>query len=563
MCEKFLTVCAFMLTSSAFSSVVAEEPDLPPAGTTTVVVLPDTQRLTQRYHDSFRAQTRWVADQHEKRNINYVVHLGDITQDDLPREWEVGRACMDMLDGKVPYLVVPGNHDYHNKDTGEALTRESRMRVIGTRINEYYGPERFKDWPTFGGVFEEGRIDNNYHLTNINGQDWIILGLEYGPRDEVLEWANEVLAKYKNHRAMIITHAYLFRGNVRYDQYKGSMRASPAGWGNDGEEQWNKLVRKHPNVMVVISGHVRTGGPEGSYLASEGDYGNTVHQMMTNYQKWKGAAYLRLLEFLPDGKTVRVRTYSPILNQKRESSFEHFEFTLQGPTRDEPRPVAGVAAEPLKTKPIHRFSFGGPTGTAEGAITDSIGGTSGQLHGDANLDGKGKVVLDVDDHVELDPKIMAGREDASFELWFTPTGDAYNWHSAVSFHNGNQGRGGHYFNYRFRTLAVHRAAVSLGNNDDIQRVTPTRRGKPMHVVVTYDADGGGEGKALLSYYRDGENFGHLATGIKLKDIQITKAGIGPCAGVYDELRIYDYPLSAGEVAGNYNAGPDAIVVKSD
>ena len=124
-----------------------------------------------------------------------------------------------------------------------------------------------------------------------------------------------------------------------YDHTKGSQRASPhdvAGDGNDGEELWQKLIRKHRNVMIVISGHVRTGGPTGSYLASEGDYGNIVHQMMTCYQKLPrgGLGYMRTLEFLPDGKTVQVRTFSPSKKTTRTSELEDFTFKLQGPTRD-------------------------------------------------------------------------------------------------------------------------------------------------------------------------------------------------------------------------------------
>ena len=50
------------------------------------------------------------------------------------------------------------------------------------------------------------------------------------------------------------------------------------------------------------------------YLASVNDTGTTTHQILSNYQMRQlgGEGYLRLLEFLPDGRTVRVRTYSPV-----------------------------------------------------------------------------------------------------------------------------------------------------------------------------------------------------------------------------------------------------------
>lgn len=91
--------------------------------------------------------------------------------------------------------------------------------------------------------------------------------------------------------------------------------------------------------MMVLSGHVSTGGL--GYLASEGTHGNTVHQMMVDYEKMRGGgqAYLRLLEFLPDGKTVQVRTYSPALHQSRQSALEEFTFTLQGAPASRPHPT--------------------------------------------------------------------------------------------------------------------------------------------------------------------------------------------------------------------------------
>ena len=107
--------------------------------------------------------------------------------------------------------------------------------------------------------------------------------------------------------AIVATHAYLFRDNRRFDHTQGTHRASPHEWGNDGEELWQKLLRRHANVMLVVCGHVRTGGL--AYLASAGDRGNVVHQLLTDYEALRGggSACLRLLEFLPDGKTVQVK----------------------------------------------------------------------------------------------------------------------------------------------------------------------------------------------------------------------------------------------------------------
>ena len=323
-------------------------------GSTTLAVLPDTQYYSQKYPQHFEAQTRWIADHFEQRNIVYALHLGDIVQDDLPAEWDVAKRCMSMLDGKVPYLLTPGNHDY--RDGGR-----------DTHLSEYFPVAAARKWPSFGGVFEDGRLDNNYHLFEIGDHKWIALGLEYGPRPQVMGWANTVLLKHRDRRAIIVTHGYLFRDNQRYDHHQGEQRASPHGYagdGADGEVLWNQVVRKHPNLMIVICGHVRTGGL--GYLASEGDYGNTVHEMMANYQKLPsgGRGYMRLLEFLPGGKTVQVRTFSPSTGKIRKSELEHFTFELRGATRDAPEPVRLSGARPLRRAPIHRYSFDAQAGDA-------------------------------------------------------------------------------------------------------------------------------------------------------------------------------------------------------
>ena len=310
-------------------------------GSTTLAILPDTERYSDDYPQYFEAQTKWIAENHKTRNIAYAVHLGDITQRNAPAHWEVARKCFKMLEGRVPYVLTLGNHDYDDN----APKRET------TRVNEYFPLAVIRKWPTFGGVHETGKLDNSYHLLTIGRRKWIILSLECGPRNEVVAWANKVLTNNPGRLAILVTHAYLFRNNVRYDHTKGKQRASPHGWGNDGQELWDKLVRRHRNMMIVLSGHVSTGGL--GYLASKGDHGNTVHQMMVDYEKMRGGgqAYMRLLEFLPDGKTVQVRTYSPATKLTRTSKLEEFTFKLKPadhktPTKTTTQPSANSKRSP-------------------------------------------------------------------------------------------------------------------------------------------------------------------------------------------------------------------------
>ena len=80
----------------------------------TVVVLPDTQiyaanpPLTQY----FDAQMAWIVAEHAAGNIAFVLHEGDIVDDDVPAQWMRASNSLHMLDGVVPYVLSAGNHDY-------------------------------------------------------------------------------------------------------------------------------------------------------------------------------------------------------------------------------------------------------------------------------------------------------------------------------------------------------------------------------------------------------------------------------------------------------------------
>lgn len=156
---------------------------------------------------------------------------------------------------------------------------------------------------------------------------YLVLALEWGPRSTVLKWANEVAASMPDHKVLMVTHGYLYDNGTRYNWpvYGNKQAGNPRkgqyvrGDVNDGEDMWQKLVSKQPNFEFVFCGHVCGTGK--SYLGDRGDSGNVVHQILVNFQDgrgaekphrgWGGGGFLRLMQFLPDGKTVRVRSYSP------------------------------------------------------------------------------------------------------------------------------------------------------------------------------------------------------------------------------------------------------------
>jgi hypothetical protein len=297
-------------------------------GAWTLAVLPDTQNYSTFYPGLYAAQTGWIVANKERLDIRYVIHLGDVVNNNSAAEYRKARDAMKLLEGVVSYAMVPGNHDYG--PGGNARTRE-------TLLNEFFPFDSYAAQPGFGGAMEEGRIDNTYHQFEAGGRKWIVVCLEWGPRDAAVAWANRVMedADAQGRTGILVTHAYMNNNDRRFDhtdkdhsQEHNPHNYKTEGGVNDGEELWQKLVRKH-NFAITLNGHVLGDGT--GYLLSANDRGGKVHQILSNYQfrNMGGEGYLRLMEFQPDGKTVRVKTYSPVFDRWMTARDQQFEFELE------------------------------------------------------------------------------------------------------------------------------------------------------------------------------------------------------------------------------------------
>lgn len=329
-------------------SVFAEEPSnelkagappLPCNGSFTIAVLPDTQKYCHQNPENFHAQTRWIAENHQARKIKAVFHLGDITDYNTPAEWEVAQAAMNRLDGKLPYFLLPGNHD---------LSERGRATDRTTLLNDYFPVSKFEKHPTFGGTYdkEPGSMANSYHLLKAGGRKFLVIALEFGPRADVVRWANEVAAAHPDHEAILITHAYTYFDETRYDwkKYGQKQRWNPHTYGvgkgpdgdvMDGEELWQNLVSKHENFIMTLNGHVLRDGLGRVTSATPG--GREVHQMLVNFQMKpnSGNGWLRLMEFTPQHK-VEIYDYSPVLDQTNLGKQNRFALSLASPGKLKP-----------------------------------------------------------------------------------------------------------------------------------------------------------------------------------------------------------------------------------
>ena len=258
----------------------------------TIVALPDTQFYTVNAGGDliFKAQTQWVVDNQVTRNIVFVNHLGDATNNGRASEWQIADAAMSILESPapgVPYGMVIGNRD----------------KVSGTApylFEQYFGVARFTGRAYYGGHYGSDNL-NYYELFSAGGMDFIVINLDstVSPMPPaVLDWADGLLQTFNSRRAIVIGHYMIKIGN-------------PGPWIAQGQAIYEAL-KDRPNLFLMMGGHISGEGQrQDTYL------GNTVYTLLSDYQSRSngGNGWLRVLEFSPANNEIRVKTYSPTLDQ--------------------------------------------------------------------------------------------------------------------------------------------------------------------------------------------------------------------------------------------------------
>ncbi len=295
--------------------------DTPAAGEFSIVFLPDTQYYSAHYPETFKAQTQWIADNQVRYNIRAVLHEGDAVDGNEADQWANADAAISILDAaEIPYLIAIGNHDY---DTFSDADRRA------TAYNAAFSPARYAAHAWWqGGFYEAGHTENAYCLLTSGDVDYLFLSLEFGPRQTVIDWANDLLRRYGDHWVILLTHSYLYIDGTRVSAgHEHNPKLYPLGASaNDGEDLWAKLVSQHDNIHWVQSGH-HIGG-NAAYRRDKSRGGTAVHQVFANWQDVAqgGDGWLRLVTF--GSNQARVQTFSPTLGLVNAEAGHKFAVTL-------------------------------------------------------------------------------------------------------------------------------------------------------------------------------------------------------------------------------------------
>lgn len=323
-----------------------------------MILLGDPQNYVKYDYNQpvFELMTAWIASQIDNLKIKAVLCTGDLVDQNecivppFPRfgnisskeQWTFVSNAYKRLDNKIPYIISLGNHDY-------GYTRSENSM---THYPDFFPIDRNNKWKKtiVAAINNRNGISSLENAAmEIIGEHWkpiLIISLEFAPRDEVLEWAKNLVASdnYKDHIVIVLTHSYLsgYDGKrLGHDGYK----ITPA---NSGEEIWEKLIQCSSNIRMVLCGHYAVPNERFDYTTGyrvdKNVVGKEVYQMMFNCQAIGGGmsgnggdGWLRILEFLPDGKTIHVRTYSPLFGFSpttkslayRKEQFDDFILTIK------------------------------------------------------------------------------------------------------------------------------------------------------------------------------------------------------------------------------------------
>lgn len=160
----------------------------------TLAVIPDSQNYCDyRYQKTsnppfainqseiYKRQIEYIVDNSNSKggSIYFAIHLGDNVNNFGAKkiEWEIADSVLSLLDGVLPFGIVPGNHDYDKvwNDNGQ-------WKIKGTKnFEKYFGANskhfKTKDWYVDsykGGV-------NSCIIFDANGIKIMFLGLEVQP----------------------------------------------------------------------------------------------------------------------------------------------------------------------------------------------------------------------------------------------------------------------------------------------------------------------------------------------------------------------------------------------
>ena len=316
----------------------------------TMIYLPDTQCTVRSQPHYTDAMFDWIVNNKSNLNISFVMGVGDIIDgtplpgeestswEELNTEEQWDRMQLNyqkLSSAGIMYSAIVGNHDYDSKyldaDKGRAATnynthfgRNALASNVQATIVESYNKNDSNDM--LNAIYE-------YTATTANGTKvkYLVLAMEFGPSDDTLAWASEVISRpeYVNHRVLFNTHSLMYSNGEIANAYTLSNPEHYAwAWGgdinlNNGTQMWDEFLSQHDNMFLTASGHI--GSDTLIHRNDTGVYGNSVMSMLMDAQDVKyhgdidgsagwGDPVIVVAKVNEKTKTIKYYYYNPVNN---------------------------------------------------------------------------------------------------------------------------------------------------------------------------------------------------------------------------------------------------------
>jgi hypothetical protein len=296
-----------------------------------IAVLPDTQfysryatpaegnQFMERYgSEPYTSQTSWLVQNSKKYNIPFVVHVGDVVdqQSKIP-QWKVASKAMKILeDGGVNYSILAGNHDvtYGCSYWGSQTDCTDEQRTSNDNYLKYFPTSRAQKQSTFGGRSPNGW--HEYHIFTAEGQQYLVLALSWRASNSAIAWARQVIKDHPTLPVILTSHEFLAIQsdgvNVVETDYSNFL--------------WDQLIKDNDQIFMVVCGHNHGAG----HKARINSYGHPVWEMVVDYQMayQGGNAQMQVYEFDLTNNKINGLSFSPWVPEKPESTVTQFDRAL-------------------------------------------------------------------------------------------------------------------------------------------------------------------------------------------------------------------------------------------
>lgn len=226
--------------------------------------------------------------------------------------------------------------------------------------------------------------------------------------------------------------------------------------------------------------------------------------------------------------------------------------------------VLSCAQSDVQAGLLHRYSFTNGNATA----VDSIGGKHGALVGGATIVNNAIQLDGVNDYVNLPAGLITGLTSLTFEAWFTCASGSSTWARVWDFGDTNfsSGYGRNYVLFTPRSDSnTSRYAISDADpgysHENMVQTASAATGVPVYIACVHNSSAG-----KVELYVNGQLASTSTFSIPLSSVDNVFSYLGKSTyntdpllkGTIDEFRIYDFLLTAQEIADHYTAGPDVV-----